>query len=242
VPTTIDELDAALAAVDAAGYEGMLVSGAAAGGEFDIFPWTLAYGQNYGAWDRDTLIEVFETFGGWLDAGYIPRDITGWAQNDNYPRFAAGNTAFAQLGNWSLGSARDEIGFDFGVAELPAGPDGSHSIGGGEGFSLTTTAENPEWVLGVFESMFLDQAAEIEMLNVNGCIPARADAASDPAIASDPKLAAYAEVVANLGARPATPLISDYLVEFGTVWNAFVGGQIDAGEAADQLIAKTSEI
>lgn len=243
VPETIEEFGAALAAVDAAGYGGFLTGAQPNGsGEFDFFPWLMAYGQNYGDWDRDTLITVFELFGEWIDAGYIPQDITGNNEGDNHNVFASGQWAFVQNGNWNLTAAESDFDFEWGVAELPAGPEGSHSVGGGEGFSIGADTEHPYLVWALFEEMVLTSEAELAALEEDGRLPVRADASQDPRMAEDPNLAVYADVVANLGSRPSTPLVGDYLIAMGTVWNSFVGGAIDAETAADQVIEQMSEL
>lgn len=243
VPETVEEFGEALEAVDAAGYGGFLMGAKPDGaGEFDFFPWLLAYGQNYADWDRDTLIEVFELFGEWLDAGYIPRDITGQNENDNHNQFASGQWAFVQNGNWNLTAAESDFDFDWGVAELPAGPDGSHSVGGGEGFSIGADTEHPDLVWALFEEMVLTRDAQIAALEEDGRLPVRADTAEAPQITDDPNLAVYGDVVANLGSRPSTPLIGDYLIAMGSVWNSFVGATIDAETAADEVIEQMSDL
>ncbi|HEY3867695.1 MAG TPA: extracellular solute-binding protein [Actinocrinis sp.] len=243
VPTTMDEFDAALKAVSAKGYVGFLLGALPTGsGEFDFFPWLLAEGQNYGKWNRSVLTSVFERFGSWLQAGYIPRDITGLNENDNYTRFVGGTTAFCQTGNWELASAKTDIKFDYGVTALPAGTAGSHSVGGGEGVSIMSSAKQPELVWAFFTSALLTKQAQLAVLNSTGDLPSRSDAAADPAVSSDPWLRAYSKVVSDLGTRPATPLISDYLVDMGKVWNAFVGGQLSAASAADEVIKQMTKI
>jgi multiple sugar transport system substrate-binding protein len=243
VPTTMEEFGRALKTVHDKGYQAMLLGALPTGsGEFDFFPWLLAEGQNYGAWDRNKLISVFDRFGGWLAAGYIPRDITGFNENDNYTKFAGGNTAFCQTGNWELATATKDLKFDYGVTGLPAGSKGSHSIGGGEGVSILAKARKPELVWAFFVSALLTKQAQLDVLKATGSLPARTDAAADPAVTADPLLKAYSQVVADLGTRPATPLISDYLVDMGKVWNAFVGGQLNSAQAADRVIAQMSKV
>ena len=243
VPTTMDQFSQALKAVHGKGYQAMLLGAEPTGsGEFDFFPWLLAEGQNYGHWNRDVLVSTFQRFGGWLSAGYIPRDITGFNENDNYTKFVGGKTAFCQTGNWELASAKKDIKFDYGVAALPSGTAGSHSIGGGEGVSILARAAKPQLVWEFFTDALLTKQAQLAILNSTGSLPARTDAASDPAVTSDPLLKAYSQVVAHLGTRPATPLISDYLVDMGKVWNAFVGGQIGPGAAADRIIQQMSKV
>lgn len=244
VPTTMEEFSDALAAVDEAGYDGFLLSAQPHGsGEFDFLPWLYAYGQNYGAWDREVVKDVLDMFGGWIDAGYIPRDITNNNENDNGNIFAIGNYAFAQNGNWNLNKARDaDYPFEWGIANFPAGPAGAHGIGGGEGFSIGGKTEHAALVFRLFEVMLLTKDSQLGILKDTGSLPVRADAATDPFILDDPALSTYATVVAQLGARPPTPKVSDLLNELGRIWNAFVGGSIDSSQAADLFVENLSDL
>lgn len=244
IPTTIDEFDAALKAVHASGSGGFLLSAQPNGaGEFDFLPWLYAYGQNYGHWDKPTVQKVFDTFGKWIAAGYIPKDVTGNNENDNGNVFANGQYAFVQNGNWNLGTARAaKYGFDWGVANFPAGPSGAHGIGGGEGFSIGAGTKYPALVFKLFEGMLMTRDAQMTILKEDGSLPVRQDAATDPFIKADPELVTYAKVVQELGSRPNTPKVSDYLNEMGKIWNAFAGGSITSAQAADEVVAKLSTL
>ncbi len=244
IPTTIDEFSADLAAVHKAGYGGFLLSAQPNGsGEFDFLPWLYAYGQNYGHWDKAKVQQVFDMFGKWIAAGYIPKDVTGNNEDDNGNLFANGQYAFVQNGNWNLTKARSaNYPFTWGVADFPAGPAGAHGIGGGEGFSVGKGTKYPALVFKLFQKMQLDKSAQLEVLKVSGSLPTRADAASDPTIKSNPDLATYAKVVQELGARPNSPLIGDYLTKLGTIWNGFAGGTTTSSQAADQVIAQLSKL
>lgn len=243
-PKTMAEFSAALAAVKKAGYKGFLLSAEPNGsGEFDFLPWLYAYGQNYGHWDKATVEKVFSTFGQWIDAGYIPKDVANTNEGDNTNLFANGQYAFVQDGNWNLSWTRAaKWPFDWGIANFPAGPAGAHGIGGGEGFSIGKGTKYPALVFKLFQTMLLGKNAEIANLKATGELPTRNDAATDPAIKSDPGLATYATVVKNLGARPNTVKISDYLNELGKIWNSFVGGSITASQAADEVVAQLSKL
>lgn len=239
-PTTVDELDEQLAKVKADGKRGLTMCAApTAESEFQIFCWMLGEGLNYDAWDKPKLDKLFGRFNRWIKEGYVPRDVSSWSQGDAFNKFSGGSYAFTQNGNWLLGDAK-KLKFDWGVVPIPAGSAGSHSIGGGEGFSLGAKTENAALTWRFFELGLLTAEAEKKILEENGSIPVRADAAQDPIIQSDPALSTYAQVVADLGTRPSTPEISDYLVETGKVWNALAGGQISPSEASDRLIAKVS--
>jgi len=238
VPTTIEEFSAALAKVKAAGYGGFLLAATPDGsGEFDFLPWFYGYGQNYGAFDKATTQTVFENFGRWIDAGYIPKDVTNNNEDDNNNLFASGKYAFVQNGNWNLEKARGaKYSFEWGVADFPAGPAGAHGIGGGEGFSIGAGTKYPALVYNLFEEMLLTREAQLSILKETGSLPTRRDAGADTSIQSNADLATYAKVVSELGARPNSPKISDYLNTFGRIVNSFVGGTIKADQAADQVV------
>lgn len=242
-PKTMAEFGAALAAVKKAGYKGFLLSAEPNGsGEFDFLPWLYAYGQNYGHWDKKTVEKVFSTFGQWIDAGYIPKDIANTNEGDNGNLFANGQYAFVQNGNWNLAWNRAvKYPFTWGVANFPAGPSGAHGIGGGEGFSIGKGTKYPALVFKLFQTMLLGKNAEIATLKGTGMLPTRNDAASDPLIKSDPDLRTYATVVKELGARPNSPKISDYLNNLGKIWNGFVGGSVNASQAADEVVQQLSK-
>lgn len=241
-PTTVAELGDQLAQIKAAGQGGMTMCATpTAESEFQIFCWMLGEGLNYGAWDKPKLEALFGRFDQWIEAGYVPRDVASWTQGDAFNKFSGGRYAFSQNGNWNLTDA-EQFKFEWGVAPIPAGSAGSFSIGGGEGFSIGAKTANAALTWRFFELALLTIDAEKAILKDSGSIPVRQDAAQDPVIQQDPNLATYSQVVASMGARPSTPLISDYLVITGKIWNALAGGQISPAEASDRIIAQTSTL
>lgn len=241
-PKTIDELDEQLGKVNAAGKGGLtMCAQPTAESEFQIFCWMLGEGLNYGKWDKAILDTLFGRFDKWIKAGYIPRDISSWTQGDAFNKFSGGQYAFSQNGNWNLTTAK-QLKFEWGVVPIPAASAGSHSIGGGEGFSIGAKTANGALTWRFFELALLTTEAEKAILKDSGSIPVRTDAAQDPAIQQDPNLATFGQVVADMGARPSTPLISDYLVATGKIWNSLAGGQISPSQASDRLIAQTSKV
>lgn len=241
-PTTVNELDKALKLVSGAGYGGMTMCAVPnAESEFQIFPWMLGEGLNYGAWDKAKLTSVFSKFRDWISKGYIPQDVVGWTQGDAFDKFSSGKFAFTQNGNWQLGAAK-KLPFEWGVVPIPAGADGSHSIGGGEGFSLVTKSKMAPLTWHFFEQALLTKKGELSILAQQGSIPVRKDAASADTISSDPSLTVYAQVVADMGVRPSTSKIGEYLVKMGKIWNAVAGGQTAPGDAAQQVIDQLSNV
>lgn len=241
-PATVDQLGTQLKQIKSAGKGGLTMCGQpTAESEFQIFCWMLGEGLNYGAWNKPKLDALFGRFNQWINAGYIPRDITSWTQGDAWNKFAGGGYAFSQNGNWQLGVAK-KLKFKWGVVPIPAGSAGSHSIGGGEGFSIGAKTANAALTWHFFELGLLTAAAEKKILEEAGSIPVRSDAAQDPVIKEDPNLATFAKVVADMGSRPSTPKISDYLIATGKIWNALAGGQISPSQASDRLIAQTNTL
>ncbi|WAH99168.1 sugar ABC transporter substrate-binding protein [Arthrobacter sp. MMS18-M83] len=241
-PRTVADLDTALAAASKAGVGGMTMTAVpTAESEFQIFPWLLGNGQNYGSWDEKTVADTFARFTARIDKGYIPKDVVGWSQGDAFDQFKSGKFAFSQNGNWQLVGAKG-LPFKWGVVPLPAGTEGSHSVGGGEGFSLGAKTKNAALTWKYFENSLLNKDFELHILSLQGSIPTRSDASSAPEIKSDPSLAVFAQVVADMKARPSTPKIGDYLVQMGKIWNSVAGGQTSPADGAKQVVNQLNNV
>jgi ABC-type glycerol-3-phosphate transport system substrate-binding protein len=242
-PTTVAELDTDLKAIHKAGYGGLTMCATpTAESEFQIFPWLLGEGMNYGSWDQTKLTTVFGQLNSWIKAGYIPRDITSWNQADAFNKFSSGRYAFTQNGNWQLSAAKTALKFQWGVVPLPAGSAGSHSVGGGEGFSIGAKTTHGALVWQFFKEALLTKDSELGFLKDFGVIPVRADAAADPELSADPNLATFAQVVKGAVSRPSSPKISGYLIDVGKIWNALAGGQITPQQAAQEVVQQTSAL
>ena len=241
-PKTVAELGDDLKLATAAGYGGMtMCANPTSESEFQIFPWLVSDGQNYGSFDAKGVSKVFGELTGWIDAGYIPRDIVGWTQGDAMDKFGGGNYAFVQAGNWTL-SGDAAFPFNWGVVPLPAGSAGSFSVGGGEGISIGANSKQPALTWEYFKGSLLDKDFELSLLKSQGNIPVRSDAADSPAISSDPNLKVFAEVVATMKNRPSTAKMSDYLLAMGKVWNSVASGLITPDEAGQQVVDTMNDV
>lgn len=241
-PTTIEELDAALAAVTAAGYQGMALAATPDGqGEFQIMPWLLGEGQNYGEWDEATVESVFGQFTEWIDAGYIPRDVVGWLQADVFQQFTGGDIAFAQGVNSYLGRS-EEIQFDWGVIPIPAGEAGSHSLSGGEAFSIGADTEYPALVWRLFQLMLLEEDAQVHILETKGSIPSRLDVVEETGEIANEQVKAFAEISKEMESRPSSSNMGEYIVAMGRIWNSVASGILSPADAAAQVQAELTEL
>lgn len=241
-PKTVADLESAFKAVAKIGYQGLAMTAVpTAESEFQIFPWLLGAGQNYGTYEASVVSGVFSKFNDWIAAGYVPRDIAGWSQGDAFQNFSGGKFAFTQNGNWQLGLAA-KLPFQWGVVPIPAGPAGSFSVGGGEGFSIGAKTKNAALTWQFFEGALLTKSSQINNLKKTGSMPARTDAANDNFIASNPALKVFAGVVANLKSRPNSPAVADYLVSMGKIWNAMAGGVTKPSDAASQVVLELNNL
>src|SRR6478609_6307623 len=217
-PTTMDELEDAMAAAKDAGYGGITLSGLPQSqGEWQAYPWITDAGFDYENLDAGALASGFERVRGWVDNGWLTQEAVTWDQTVPFQQFAAGKTAFAQNGNWQIGTAESDADFAYGVVPLPLGDTGQVYLGGdGEGQELA-----PDLV---------------------GSIPSRADTAQADVVTGNDLLDPFARTIADFGASyPAASIppaaVADVQLTVGQAWSAVIGGQQQPQAAADQAVA-----
>lgn len=241
-PTTTAELGDDLKKVTAAGYKGLALTAVpTAESEFVIMPWMFGEGQNYGKWTKSGVTSVFSRFSDWIAKGYIPKDVVGWGSADAFTNFSSGQYAFTQNGNWQLGLAK-KLTFPWGVAPIPAGAAGSHSLGGGEGASIGAKTKNAALVWEYFKLSLFTKSAQVSILGQTGSIPVRADTATASEITASPVLTSFSKIVAGTMTRPNTPKIGTDEVAMGKIWNSVAGGVTTPSDAADQVIAQLNNV
>lgn len=242
VPTTIEELEDALATVTAAGYEGISIAGLPdVQGAFQAYPWLTDAGFSYEDPQEQPLIDAFSRIRGWIDSGWLSAEAPTWDQNVPFAEFLQGGTAFAENGNWQLASLAADAPFEYGVVPLPLGDTGRVYLGG-EAQAIGAFSDNPDLAWKYLSETFFSAEGQLTALENVGSIPTRADAASGDAIASDPYLSAYAEAIATQGAPfPDTvipPENNEAVITLnGQAWSAALGGQTSPEQAAADFLA-----
>lgn len=242
-PTTLDELNAAMAAAKKAGFEGITLTGLPQGqGDWQAYPWLTSQGFDYSNLDAAALEKGYDLVKSWVDAGYLSKESTTWDQNAPFQRFAAGNVAFAENGNWQMGAAASTAKFNYGVVPLPVGASGKIYLGG-ESEGIGAFSKNPDVAWKYLEETYFSAKGQIIALNDVGSLPSRADAASDSAVTGNPLLAAFAkEVASNGGAYPPAAVdpahVSDLQLLGGQIWSAVIAGQTSPKDAAAELVKK----
>jgi len=230
VPTNLDEMEEAMAAAKAAGYNAFSTAAPpGTGGEFNLVPWLVSAGWTYEDACNPGAAEVMTRLEGWREEGYFSaNDASGFNAEKN---FTTGQYAFAEGGNWNLGTFETDLEFEWGVAVIE-GFDAA--LLGGEIIAIGAEAEDPELAWTFIEETFLTAEGGADFASA-GSVPLRADVAETEVVTGDVNLSAYAEIAGNSVGNPAnenTAKISDAI---GGAFNEFVAGQLSAEEAAGRI-------
>jgi multiple sugar transport system substrate-binding protein len=228
-PTTFEELEADLASATAAGKDGITLTGKAnSEGEWQAFPWLSRAGWDYAAPEQQPLQDAFAMVQDWTAKGYLTKEAATWDQTVPFQQFAAGNTAFAVNGNWQITSAEKDAAFEYGVVPIPVGEGGSVYLGG-EVQNVGAFSENKALAQEYLEQEFFSKQGQLTLLDAFGSIPARADAAADDKVGSDPILSQFAAILQDDGHTSPDPAIpsenvAKVLQTVGESWSAAVAG------------------
>jgi len=236
-PTTMDELGVALEKATAAGYEGITLCGKPDGeGEWQAAPWLYNEGSGIPDMDQAATLKAFERLEDWVKKGYISKESTGWGQGDAWGRWAAGNAAFSENGNWQIGEAKANVKFNNGVVEMPAGPKGTHVYLGGEMASIGAFSTQQALAWEYIKSTWASKEGGLATLNVLGSLPTRKDLASEPVIADDPILSVFAQAVQNGVTIPPDMKFNTAQRDLGPIWGSAIAGQKDAATLSQEAI------
>lgn len=246
-PTTIDELEAAMAAAVDAGYEGITLSGLPQSqGEWQAYPWITSQGFTYGNLDEQALADGFAMVRGWVESGALSQEATTWDQTVPFQEFLAGGVAFAANGNWQMGTAAADATFEYGVVSLPVGADGGVYLGG-EGQGIGAYSDSPDLAWQYLEQTYFDPEGQVMAVETVGSIPSRLDASQDSAVTDSELLKPFATTLAENGANYPDPVIppeavADLQTAMGQAWSAVIGGQKLPEQAASDVVAQLSSL
>lgn len=240
-PTTMDELEDAMAAAADAGYEGITLCGLPQGqGEWQAYPWLSSEGFTYDDPDAAALEAGLARVRGWVENGWLSQQAVNWDQTVPFQEFAAGGVAFAENGNWQMGTAASDATFEYGVAPLPLSDTGQVYLGG-EGQGIGAFSENPDLAWEYLTSTYFDAEGQLLPVEIVGSIPSRSDAAQDPAVTDNEMLQPFAETIEKFGANYPAPAIApenvgDVQLTVGQAWSAALGGQQSPADAAQSVV------
>ena len=239
-PTTIDELEDAMAAAADAGYAGITLCGLPQGqGEWQAYPWLSSEGFTYDAPDAAALEAGLSRVRGWVENGWLSQQAVNWDQTVPFQEFAAGGVAFAENGNWQMGTAASVASFEYGVVPLPLGDSGQVYLGG-EGQGIGAFSADPDLAWAYLASTYFDAEGQLLPVELVGSIPSRADSAQDEAVTGNALIQPFAQTIELYGAHYPAPAIApenvgDVQLTVGQAWSAALGGQQSPGDAAQRV-------
>ncbi|MCL2653418.1 MAG: extracellular solute-binding protein [Propionibacteriaceae bacterium] len=241
-PTTMDELESDMAAAKAAGFMGITLCGLPnSQGEWQAYPWLTNSGFTYDNLDQAALAKGLALGRDWVQKGYLSQESATWDQTVPFNTFTAGNTLFAENGNWQMGTAASDAKFKYGVVALPIGSSAGVYLGG-EGEAVGAFSKNPDLAWKYIESAYLSPEGQLAAQSMVGSLPSRLDTAKDPSVTGNAMLAPFATTVANNGALyPAAAVppagVADVQTAMGQAWSAAISGQQSPDDAAATAIA-----
>ncbi|HEX7105557.1 MAG TPA: extracellular solute-binding protein [Acidothermaceae bacterium] len=241
-PKTIDDLEAAMAAAKKAGYMGITLCGLPQSqGEWQAYPWLTSSGFSYDKPDAKALESGLSLVRDWVQKGYLSKAATTWDQTVPFQEFAAGKSAFAENGNWQMGTAASTAKFKYGVVPLPLGSSGKVYLGG-EGEAVGAFSKHKDLAWQYLKETYFSAQGQLIALKDVGSIPSRDDAAKDPAVTNDELLKPFAETIAKMGANyPAEVVppksVADVELTLGQAWSSVLAGQTSPESAASKAVS-----
>jgi multiple sugar transport system substrate-binding protein len=236
-PKSVDDIEGVFSKIKAAGKVPIALTGQPTDqGDWTAFPWLTSFGFTYKNPDQQAIQQAFELVNGWARNGYLPKESVQWGQAETFNRFAVGDVAFMENGNWNIGPAARNIGskFQYGTAPLPTGPKSQGIFLGGEALWTGGFTKVPDIAWAYMQETLLSKDGLLITLQESGGIPARHDMADLQQVTSNPLLAAYTSEVKDHG--------SEYPPEGGAAiaaqaviaqnWSAVIGGQKSPSQAA----------
>ncbi len=173
-----------------------------------------------------------------IDEGYMPKEVATYNAADIANQFSAGKIAMMIDGPWRLNGVKKDAGFEFNIAELPAGKAGKASVLGGHNFAVVKN-DNADisWEFVKFMNSPEIMAKYSEAENY---IPSRKDVAEGSQYFSEGPIHAFIDMAANAKMKPCSNFskINDIMVEM--VQSVVIGQKTPEAAAADAGAAQAA--
>jgi multiple sugar transport system substrate-binding protein len=238
-PSTMDELDAALAKVAAAGkkYIGYSMCGIPHDAEWVLQHFISAYGFSYDNPSGSNLQAGLQLLASWVQKGYVPKESANWDQQEAMARFLVGNVAFCNNGNWRVKDLKNGAAkFKFGIAALPTATQSGKVYLGGEDQFMGAFSKNKDLAWAYLENSWFAKEGGSLALSEIGSIPSRLDVA--PEAGADPLLQSFLTEIKDRGAPypPKAGSISPLEQKIGQQLSVLLAGQQDGTTTAQNIV------
>lgn len=238
VPTTMQELvEAAKALTDPdANTYGLIVAGMdSEETTFQFMPTLYSFGGRFDQVNGQAGIDALQMYVDLIDAGAMSREIIAMGQGDIRDRWIAGQAAMMYNGTWEVNTIKTgtypDLDFNWDVALIPAGDNGSYSCMGGKIIGCGA-GENVEESFN-FIKMLCAKDSMLEFAKRVGAVPNRYDVAADPYWQEDAQIAVFVqqmETAVPRGPHENWPSISQAI---RTAIGASLSGNSDVKTALD---------
>ncbi|MAT06725.1 MAG: hypothetical protein CL424_16945 [Acidimicrobiaceae bacterium] len=238
-PSTIEELETAMAAVrDAGEVTPLAMSGVASPeGAWLFMPLLLSTGMNYCSLEEPAVEEALSTLGRWVDEEYLPREAATWDQADSWQAFAAGDVAFGLNGNWNLGEV-DGLSFEVGTTQYPANGSGDSVVfPGGEGIGVGAFTDNADLAWEYIESAWMSADASLINFQASGQIPTRGDLADAPELTENELVAPFVEAASSTANWPGSENTAAMQNAMGQAVSSVISGSASPADAASRVVS-----
>lgn len=237
-PTTIDELEEAMATVaDGGEYTPLAMSGVASPeGAWMFMPILLGQGIDYCNFEGDAVTEAFTTVQEWADNDWIPTETATWDQADAWQAFISGDYAFGFNGNWNLGAV-DSAGFEISTVQYPAGGDeGSRVFPGGEGIGIGSFSDDPDLAWEYVKTAWMSQEGSLLNFENSGQIPTRGDLADAPELQESALVQPFVTAAGETASWPKNENVAAMQNAVGKALSDVISGGADAQSAAQEAM------
>jgi raffinose/stachyose/melibiose transport system substrate-binding protein len=173
-PTSLEELEADMAAAKAAGVLPMAYGDVEKSGGIHLYGVVqaalagadavndLATGKS-GAWTDDTSVQAAEVVQSWAEKGYLTEGANGIARDEAFKTFESGGAAFAVSGSWYQAQFTASMGTSAGFTTLIPKGEKTPATTGGESlaWAITTGSKNPDVAAAYIDFINVDNAAQV---------------------------------------------------------------------------------
>ena len=153
-------------------------------GTFQFLPFVWQTGGDLDTYSSSGA-EALAYLKGLIDSGAISSAVTNYSQEDARTQFTAGKVAMMMNGPWELQNLTD-VGFEWGVAALPAGKRAATGLGG-ENVVVMQEGPNAEAAMKLAEFLAGAEGAKT-YCDQSGQLSARPDLAGKLALSGDPNM------------------------------------------------------
>jgi multiple sugar transport system substrate-binding protein len=183
-------------------------------GTFQFLPFVWQSGSDLNNFNSLGTIEAVKLWKGFVDNGYMSKEVLGQDQQATMLQFVAGNVAMMVNGTWQIPTLQKDAKFKWDIVTLPVNKQGG-TILGGENWAITSTTKHKDVAWDIVK--YAQQPEYLKnFLKAAGRLPARKDLIQDPIWQNDKLMKIFADSMDVAKARAYGsnyPKISDAIQE-----------------------------